>query len=174
LKPRSKKSFKEVNAPENQRSPARFCFWQHILGLGLKPAMVTVVAGLIECGGELLVCQRRRGSMFELMWEFPGGKVQAGEDLRTALARELREELGVRAEVGRELHRQIYKYEQMPEPTELVFFNARAQRAAIRNIVFERIEWRAPKRLLELDFLPADRGLIELLASGRLRTSSAV
>jgi len=136
--------------------------------------MVTVVAGLIECDGQLLVCQRRRGSMFELMWEFPGGKVQAGEDLRMALARELEEELGVKAEVGRELHRQIYKYEQMSEPTELVFFNARAERGAIRNIVFERIEWRAPEKLLDLDFLPADRDLIELLATGQLRISPVV
>ena len=131
--------------------------------------MLTVVAALIESEGKLLVCQRRRGSMFELMWEFPGGKVQPGEGLEAALARELQEELGVHAQVGRELHRQIYKYEQMPEATELVFFGARAVRGEIRNIVFERIEWREPQELLELNFLPADRDLIELLASGKIR-----
>jgi mutator protein MutT len=136
--------------------------------------MVRIVAALIESDGKLLVCQRRRGSMFELMWEFPGGKVQPGEDLRAALTRELEEELGVRAEVGPELHRQIYKYEQMPEATELVFFTARAERDTIRNIVFERIEWRSPQKLPELDFLPADRDLIRLLASGKVRLSKAV
>jgi mutator protein MutT len=136
--------------------------------------MVRVVAALIESDGKLLVCQRRRGSRFELMWEFPGGKVQPGEDLRAALTRELEEELGVRAEVGPELHRQIYKYEQMPEATELVFFIARAERDTIRNIVFERIEWRAPQKLPELHFLPADRDLIRLLASGKVRLPKAV
>jgi 8-oxo-dGTP diphosphatase len=73
--------------------------------------MLTVVAALIESDGKLLVCQRRRGSMFELLWEFPGGKAEPGENLRSALLRELEEELGVRAKVGRELHRQVYTYE---------------------------------------------------------------
>jgi mutator protein MutT len=134
--------------------------------------MLTVVAALMESDGKLLVCQRRRGSMFELMWEFPGGKAEGGEDLRAALVRELEEELGVRANVERELHRQVYKYDQMPEATELVFFTARAEPDAIRNVVFERIEWRSPKELGELNFLPGDRELIEMLASGELRLST--
>ena len=64
--------------------------------------MLTVVAALIEFEGKLLVCQRPRGSKFELMWEFPGGKAEAGETLEAALVRELREELGVVARVGPE------------------------------------------------------------------------
>ena len=54
--------------------------------------MLTVVAALIESKGKLLVCQRRRGSNFELMWEFPGGKRKPGETLEQALARELSED----------------------------------------------------------------------------------
>ena len=57
--------------------------------------MLTVVAALIESDGRVLVCQRRRGDRFALLWEFPGGKVEPGEELSAALARELREELGV-------------------------------------------------------------------------------
>jgi 8-oxo-dGTP diphosphatase len=41
--------------------------------------VLTVVAALIESNGEILVCQRKRGDTFELMWEFPGGKLKAGE-----------------------------------------------------------------------------------------------
>ena len=59
--------------------------------------MLTVVAGLIEAEGKILVCQRRRGDTFELMWEFPGGKLQAGETAVAGVARELHEELGVEA-----------------------------------------------------------------------------
>lgn len=131
--------------------------------------MITVVAALIEWEGKLLACQRRRGGAFELMWEFPGGKVQPGESLEAALARELREELGVSARIGPEIHRARHQYAEMNEPIELVFFAAGVAPGEIRNLVFERIEWCEPPKLPELDFLPADRALIEMLAGGTLR-----
>ena len=56
----------------------------------------------------------------------------------------------------------------MPEPIELIFFAASASPAEIRNLIFERIEWREPHSLPELNFLPADRELIEKLASGEI------
>jgi 8-oxo-dGTP diphosphatase len=134
--------------------------------------MLTVVAALIESAGKLLVCQRRRGAMFELMWEFPGGKVKAGEELREALARELREELDVAAEIGAEIYRAQHKYAEMSEALELIFFATRIEPEKIRNRVFEKIEWRTPASLGESNFLPADRELIELLVSGKLRLPS--
>jgi len=128
--------------------------------------MLTVVAALIESGGKLLVCQRRRGDRFELMWEFPGGKVQAGETLGAALARELDEELGVAATIGREMYRTRHAYAEMSEPLELVFFAANAPAGEIRNLAFEQIAWREPRALTGMNFLPADRELIEKLATG--------
>src|ERR1700735_1398704 len=130
--------------------------------------MLTVVAALIESEGKLLVCQRRGGAMFELMWEFPGGKVKPGEKLEAALARELREELAVAAEVGAELYRSQHKYAEMSEAVELIFFAAAAEPGKIKTRSLEKIEWRNPASLAELNFLPADRELIELLASGKL------
>jgi 8-oxo-dGTP diphosphatase len=127
---------------------------------------MVVVAGVIEFGGKILVCQRRRGDTFELMWEFPGGKLQAGEKPAAGLARELREELGVEAEVGAELFRTRHRYAELSEPIELIFMAATVDVRAIRNIVFERMEWRAAAALGELNFLPADRELIGLLARG--------
>lgn len=131
--------------------------------------MLTVVAALIESDGKLLVCQRRRGSRFELMWEFPGGKVEAGEEPQAALSRELREELGVAAQVGPEIYRIRHKYDEMKEPLELIFFAASLEPAEVKNLEFQQIAWRKPQSLPELRFLPADRELIEKLASGAIR-----
>jgi mutator protein MutT len=130
---------------------------------------VQVVAALIEHDGNLLVCQRRRGGPFELLWEFPGGKKHPDETLERALARELSEELGVSAQVGREIYRTTHRYAEIEEPIELIFFAARVPAAEVRNLVFERIEWRDPHTLGEINFLPADGELIAKLASGEIR-----
>ena len=127
-----------------------------------------VVAALIEHEGKVLVCQRRRGGAFELLWEFPGGKRRPDETLQAALARELSEELGVTAKIGREIYRTQHHYPEMPEPIELIFFAASASPAEVRNLIFERIEWRDPRSLPDLNFLPADRELIDKLASGEI------
>ena len=136
--------------------------------------MLTVVAALIESEGKLLVCQRRRGGAFELLWEFPGGKVQPGETLEAALARELAEELGVAVKIGRELYRTQHRYAEMKEPIELIFFAASVPRAEIRNLVFEQIEWREPRSLPDLNFLPADRELVAKLAAGDISVAGAI
>jgi len=131
--------------------------------------MLTVVAALIQSEGKLLVCQRRRADTFGLLWEFPGGKRKPDETLEAALARELLEELGATARIGPELYRTRHKYAEMAESIELVFFAATIDPLDARNIVFEQILWRAPESLRDLNFLPADRELIEKIASGTLR-----
>jgi mutator protein MutT len=130
--------------------------------------MLTVVAALIECEGKLLVCQRRRGDTFELMWEFPGGKARPGETLEAALARELNEELGVHARVGPQIYRTRHQYAEMSESIDLFFFVVSLDADELQNRVFEQIAWREPSSLTELNFLPADRELITKLASGAL------
>ena len=131
--------------------------------------MLSVVAALIEYEGKVLACQRRRGSKFELLWEFPGGKVEPGETLEVALQRELREELGVVARIGPEVHRVQHQDRQSGEPFVLVFFAASARPDDLQNLEFERIEWREPKSLPGLNFLEADRDLIAKLASGEVK-----
>ena len=130
-----------------------------------------VVAALIKHQGKILVCQRVRGGRFELMWEFPGGKVEPGETPEKALARELWEELGVHATIGRKIYRSKYWYAEMREPIELIFFVASAAPAEIENKEFEQIAWRTPESLPALNFLAADRELIEKLASGQIRVT---
>jgi 8-oxo-dGTP diphosphatase len=130
--------------------------------------MIQVVAALIESDGKLLVGQRRTGDSFELLWEFPGGKINPGETPEIALARELFEELGVEARIGREVYRTLHQYSELREPIELAFFTAQVDPARVRNLVFERLEWRTRENLSELDFLPADRELIAKLSAGQL------
>ena len=130
-----------------------------------------VVAALIEFDGKLLVCQRKRGDPFELLWEFPGGKIEPRESPQQALRRELQEELAVKAEIGEQAYRTHHHYPEMREPVELIFFYARVEASAIENRQFERVEWREPESLRGLNFLPADRDLVEQLATGKLRSS---
>ncbi len=135
--------------------------------------MLTVVAAIIGREGKLLVCQRKRGRNFELKWEFPGGKVEPGETPQAALARELQEELGVHAEIGAEIYRTRHQYKELPQEFELIFLSATiADSAQVTNLEFERIEWRAPESLPELDFLSADRELVQNLATGKLRVNN--
>ena len=135
--------------------------------------MKTVVAALIPSGGKLLVCQRRRTDSFGLMWEFPGGKLEPGETPAQAIARELHEELGVIARIGREIYRTRHQYSELAEPIDLIFFTATVNPAEIRNLAFEAMEWRDPSDLANLNFLPADRELVEKLRSGTLKVPRA-
>ena len=75
--------------------------------------MLRVVAAVIERDGLILIGQRPPGKSHALEWEFPGGKIEQGESPRAALARELREELGIEAHIGREMTRYRFK---LPEP----------------------------------------------------------
>jgi 8-oxo-dGTP diphosphatase len=134
--------------------------------------MLTVVAALIESEGKILACQRKAGGAFGLMWEFPGGKKEPGESPSKALARELREELGIEARIGAEVYRALHQYAEMPEPIELIFFAASADAEQMRNLIFEKVEWRTPESLPELNFLPADRELIAQIANGTLHIKS--
>lgn len=130
---------------------------------------ILVVAALIQRAGKLLVCQRRSRDSFGLQWEFPGGKVQDGEAPAEALARELREELGVDPLIGPEVYRTRHLYAQPPGEIELLFFAASVPPLAVlQNLAFETMEWVAPTDLPNYNFLPADRQLVGLLASGKL------
>ncbi len=134
-----------------------------------------VVAAVIERNGRILACQRRRSASFALQWEFPGGKVQAGESLEEALERELREEIGVRARIGPLLYRCVHHYAALDEPVELSFFRVTIA-GRPRNLAFEKLGWFWPHELTALDFLAADRKLIRQLAhkaSGCMRHARA-
>jgi 8-oxo-dGTP diphosphatase len=102
-----------------------------------------------------------------LKWEFPGGKIEDGEQPRDAMRRELEEELGIVAEVGSEVARIVHEYPGGGS-VELRFFEVRSYRGEIENRIFREIRWATRQELLGLDFLEADLGLVKDLAAGKI------
>jgi len=129
--------------------------------------MKRVVAGLILQEGKLLVCQRTRHQTMPLKWEFPGGKIEEGEQPRDALRRELDEELGILATIGDELARIQHEYPN-GGMVELRFFLVPGYHGELENRIFKEIQWADPKDLPKFDFLEADLTLVNDLAAGKL------
>lgn len=129
--------------------------------------MKRVVAALIVRNGRILVCQRTRHQTMPLKWEFPGGKIEAGEQPRDALRRELDEELGIDAVIGDEISRICHEYPNHAS-VELRFFVVAEYFGKLQNKIFRDIQWAERRRLPDFDFLEADLTLVQDLAGGRL------
>ena len=129
--------------------------------------MIRVVAGIIERGGLVLICQRQPGSIFAGKWEFPGGKMRPSETPRQALERELCEELGVWPKIGELKQVVCHRYVEMSEAVQISFLRAALQ-GMPRNLAFEQIAWVPRPELSRYDFLAADRQVISRLARGEI------
>jgi 8-oxo-dGTP diphosphatase len=131
------------------------------------PALRFVVAALIVRHGEVLIAQRRPDQPMALQWEFPGGKIEAGESAEQALARELDEELGIEASIGPKVTHIRHNYRH-GGAVDLQFFAVDDFAGEIQNRIFHQLRWVKLHDLPEYDFLAADRGLIRDLAAGKL------
>ncbi|HZZ16992.1 MAG TPA: (deoxy)nucleoside triphosphate pyrophosphohydrolase [Candidatus Sulfotelmatobacter sp.] len=129
--------------------------------------MKRVVAAVIEKDSKVLVCQRTRHQTMPLKWEFPGGKIEEGEQPRDALRRELEEELGIHAKIGDEIARLQHVYPN-GGAVELRFFVVREYEGEMENRIFRDLQWSATKDLASYDFLEADESLVKDLVAGRL------
>ena len=101
-------------------------------------SMVQVVAAVLMRDGKILIGQRKRTGRHPLKWEFPGGKVEPGEDPRAALARELREELNVEAVIGEELDSYEISYRDGVRLM-LHFYRVAQFHGGLRNLDFEQL-----------------------------------
>jgi 8-oxo-dGTP diphosphatase len=127
---------------------------------------ILVTAGIVVDGERILICQRHHSDAYGMQWEFPGGKVEKGEELKACLRRELGEELAIDAEIGEEVFRLRHRY---PDRyVEVVFFSVRSFRGSVHNQVFEAVEWVPRQRLPEFKFLEADRELVRRIAAGEI------
>jgi 8-oxo-dGTP diphosphatase len=129
--------------------------------------MKRVVAAVILKDGKVLVCQRTRHQTMPLKWEFPGGKIEEGEQPRDALRRELEEELGIDAKIGHEVSRLRHEYPG-GGAVELRFYVVHEYKGEIENKIFRDVQW-APRSVLpQYDFLEADLPLVRDIADGRI------
>lgn len=126
--------------------------------------MTEVVAGVLERDGKILICRRRADQPHPLKWEFPGGKIEAGESPKEALVRELREELAIEADPGRELMRYEFAYP-AKNAILLIFIEVKAWRDEIENRIFESIRWESAESLSNWDFLEGDAQFLARLTA---------
>jgi 8-oxo-dGTP diphosphatase len=126
------------------------------------PLVIEVAAGLIrDAAGRYLITRRRRGSHLPGLWEFPGGKLEAGETPQIGLRRELAEELSATFAIGPLVETVRWEY---PDRTVILhFFDCRLESGVIEPREAQAMLWVEPARLADYDFPPADRELIQRL-----------
>ena len=121
--------------------------------------IVNVVGAFVQRDGQILICRRPKNKAQALLWEFAGGKIEAGESKQDALVRECLEELAVTVLVGEELCTVTYDY---PEVTvNLTVFFASILSGEPRCLEHEEIRWITADQIDDFEFCPADVEIIE-------------
>ncbi|MDI1483971.1 (deoxy)nucleoside triphosphate pyrophosphohydrolase [Polyangium sp. y55x31] len=124
-----------------------------------RPPVLVSAAVLVE-EGRVLLTQRKRGTHLAGAWEFPGGKVEPGEDPRAALVRELREEIGMEVSVGDPVEVTFHRY---PEKSVLLLFFTVTRAAGSpdpRPLDVADVRWAGPSDLKDELFPPADVAIL--------------
>ena len=129
--------------------------------------MKQVVAALIVRENKILICQRTRHQTMPLKWEFPGGKIEPGEKPEAALGRELDEELGIQAAIGRKVAEVRHNYDN-GSTVELHFFLVEDFSGEIQNRIFKEVRWVGREEMPRYDFLEADVALVKDIAAGKV------
>jgi 8-oxo-dGTP diphosphatase len=128
----------------------------------VKQQLLVVAAALYDSDGRVLIAERPAGKHMAGRWEFPGGKVDVGEAEAQALARELREELGIEVTSSRPFMRLTHSYDD--RDVELSMWIVERYSGAPKSLDGQRLKWVQPARLLDEDILEADRAFVEALA----------
>ena len=121
--------------------------------------MVDVVAALIRDGERFLICKRPAHKARALMWEFPGGKVEAGESPRDALIRECMEELDITLDVKGLFMQVTHDYPDIQ--IRLSLYEAVIASGQLRGKEHEALCWILPREIPDYEFCPADKDIID-------------
>ena len=128
----------------------------------MKPGILVVAAALYDDDGRVLIAERPVGKHMAGRWEFPGGKVNAGESEAQALARELREELGVAVVASRPFMRLAHSY--ADRDVELSMWIVEDFDGQPQSLDGQRLKWVPPAQLVDEDILEADRPFVDALS----------
>ena len=121
--------------------------------------MLEVTAAIICKDGKFLICQRPKGKNCELLWEFPGGKIESGETAEACIVREIQEELGVTLRILRKFTDVIYEY---PDKTvHLHFFLTEIASGELTCKEHNALAWITADEIGNFQFCPADKTMIQ-------------
>ncbi len=127
----------------------------------MEKSLKDVVAALIYDNWRFLVAKRKTGDTFGGFWEFPGGTVDAGESKEAALSREMKEELGIDVDVGRQVY--SLKAETPYSRITIYLFECKILRGSPRAIDCAQVSWERLADLKNINFIPGDKKIVEWL-----------
>lgn len=134
----------------------------------MKPTILVVAGALIDTDGRVLVAQRPEGKHMAGMWEFPGGKIDAGETPEAALIRELREELGIELCPHCFAPLQFVSHAYETFHLLMLLYICRKWEGIPRSREGQNLMWKRPRELRTLAMPPADVPLIAALEAADL------
>ena len=126
-----------------------------------------VVAAIISKNGKILIAKRNNKGALANLWEFPGGKVEIGENLESCLERELKEELGIKVRVGQLFDSTEFVYNGLR--IRLFAFKVSALSDDFKLIEHQEIKWVELKELPNFNFVEGDLPIVKRLVQDNAR-----
>jgi 8-oxo-dGTP diphosphatase len=128
-----------------------------------KPIVLVVAVALVDVDGRVLLAQRPEGKSMAGLWEFPGGKVHAGETPEAALIRELEEELGIDVAASCLAPFTFASHSYADFHLLMPLYVCRKWQGAVTSREGQQLTWVRPARLADYPMPPADRPLVAML-----------